>query len=68
MTTSGIEHATLLVVTQYLNQLRNRVPQHAMRMRHIVNCGLLGSTMLFPHYAARATIFEKQKFLNTKCV
>jgi len=24
--------------------------RHAMRMRHIVICGLSGSTILFPHY------------------
>jgi hypothetical protein len=43
------------------------VIQHAMRMRHIVICGLPGSTIFFPHYLINGTIFEK-KSLNIKCV
>jgi hypothetical protein len=39
--------------------------QHAMRMRHIVICGLSGC--IFPHCLISGTIFEK-KLLNTKCV
>jgi len=31
--------------------------QHAMRMRHIVICGLPGSTILLPHYLINGTIF-----------
>jgi len=35
------------------------VTQHAMRMNHIVICGL----NIFPHYLINGTIFEKS-FLN----
>ena len=38
-----------------------------MRVRHIVVCGLLHSTVLFPNYLIKDTIFEK-KLLNTKRV
>jgi len=38
-----------------------------MRMRFIVICGLSGSTIFFPHYFVRGTIFEKQ-LLDMKCV
>ena len=31
--------------------------QHAMRMRRIVICGLLASTIFFPHYLINGTIF-----------
>ena len=41
--------------------------QNAMRMRHIVICGLPRSTIFFPHYLINGTIFEK-KLLKTKCV
>jgi hypothetical protein len=41
--------------------------QHAMRMRHIVICGLSGCTILFPHYLINGAIFGKM-LLNTKCV
>jgi hypothetical protein len=41
--------------------------QHAMRMRHIVVCGLPRSTIFFPHFLIKGTILEK-KLLNTKCV
>ena len=51
------------------------VIHHAMRMHHIVICGLPGSTTYeyFPHYLINSTIFEKKKkkkkkLLNTKCV
>ena len=40
--------------------------QHAMRMRHIVICVLLRSTIFFPHYLINGTILGK-KLLNTKC-
>jgi hypothetical protein len=41
--------------------------QHAMRMRHIVICGLSGSTAFF-HILMNGTIFGKKKLLNKKCV
>ena len=41
--------------------------QHAMRMRHIVTCGLPRSTAFFPRFLINGTIFVK-KLLNTKCV
>ena len=42
--------------------------QHAMRMRHIVICGLSKSTVFF-HIISKGTIFEKQNFIVTKmCV
>jgi hypothetical protein len=34
--------------------------QHAMRMRHIVICGLPSSTKVFPHYLINGEIFEKK--------
>jgi hypothetical protein len=34
--------------------------QHSMRMRHIVICGLAGSTVFFPHYLINGTILEKK--------
>jgi len=43
------------------------VIKHAKRTRHIVICGLSGSTIFFLHYLINGTIFEK-KLLNTKCV
>ena len=45
--------------------------QHAMRMRHIVICGLPHSTTFFSHYLINGTIFEKikkKKLLNSKFV
>jgi hypothetical protein len=41
--------------------------QYAMRMRHIVICGLTRPENIFPHYLINGTIFEK-KLLNIKCV
>jgi len=41
--------------------------EHVMPMRHIVICGLPCSTIGFPHFLTKGTIFEKQ-LLNTKCV
>ena len=41
--------------------------QHAVRMRHIVICGLSSSTIFFPHYLINGTIFGK-RLLNTKCL
>jgi len=43
------------------------VAHHAMRMRHIVICGLPGFYDNFPHYLTNCRIFEKM-LLNTKCV
>ena len=38
-------------------------------MRHIVNCGLPCSTILFPHYLIKGKIFGKKNFVNHKmCV
>jgi hypothetical protein len=42
--------------------------QHAMRMRHIITCGLPSSTIFFPHYLINDTIFGGKKLLNTKGV
>jgi hypothetical protein len=41
--------------------------QHAMRMLHIVICGLFRSKVFFHIFLINGTIFEK-KFLNSKCV
>ena len=41
--------------------------QHAMRMLHIVICGLSGSTIFFSHYVINGKIFGK-KLLNIQCV
>ena len=41
--------------------------QHALRMRHIVICGVPRSIIIFPHYIINGTILEK-KLLNTKCM
>jgi len=43
--------------------------QHAMRMRHIAICGLPRSTIFFPHYLAKGTIFGGKKVVECKtCV
>jgi hypothetical protein len=36
--------------------------QHAIRMRHIVICGLSGSTIFFPLYLINGTILENKKW------
>ena len=41
--------------------------QHAMRMRHIVICGLPGSTIFFFQIISKTARFSKN-LLNTKCV
>ena len=41
--------------------------QHAMRMRHIVACGLFGSTVFFHNSSQKAQLQEK-RFLNVKYV
>jgi len=40
--------------------------QHAMRMRHIVTCGLPDSTVFFPHYLKNGTIFGKKMIIENK--
>jgi len=42
--------------------------EHLMRLRHIVICGLHGSTIFFPHYLINGTIFEKEMLFNVKSV
>jgi len=43
--------------------------QHAMRMRHIVICGLSKSTVFFPHYLINGTIFGEINIAECKmCV
>jgi len=42
--------------------------QHAMRMRHIVICGLPCSTVFFPHYLINGRIFGKKKIYWTQNV
>ena len=45
--------------------------QYSMRMRHIVICGLSGSTVIFfpPHYLTNGTIFGTKKHTEYKmCV
>jgi hypothetical protein len=36
--------------------------QHAMRVRHVVICGLPGATIFFLHYLTNGTFFEKKLF------
>jgi len=43
------------------------VMRHAMRIRHIVICGLSRSTIFFPHFLINGAVFEN-KLLDTKCV
>jgi hypothetical protein len=43
------------------------VIQHAMRLRHIVICGLPGFANCFPHYLINGTIFGK-KVIGRKIV
>jgi hypothetical protein len=40
--------------------------QHAMRVRHIVLCGLPHSTIFFSHYLTNGAIFERKNSLNYK--
>jgi len=42
--------------------------QHAMRMRHIANCNLPRSKIIFPHYLTNGTIFEKKVTEHKMCV
>jgi len=42
------------------------VIQHAMRIRHIVICGLSGYTIFFSHYLINGTIFGKKKVTEHK--
>jgi hypothetical protein len=44
------------------------VIHRAMRMRHIVICGLTGCAVFFQHYLISGTIFQKKKTFNTKCM
>jgi hypothetical protein len=41
--------------------------QHAMRMRHIVICGLPGPTKVFSHYLINRKIFEKKIIEHKMC-
>jgi hypothetical protein len=41
--------------------------QHAMVMRHIITCGLSGSTIFFSHYLINGMVLET-KLLSIKCV
>jgi len=36
--------------------------QHAMRLRHIVTCGLSGPILFFSHYLINGTILEKKGY------
>jgi len=48
------EYYVLLVCVRIL------VIQHAMRMRHIVICGLPSCTIFSPHYLINGTLFRKK--------
>jgi len=41
---------------------------HAMRMLHVVICGLSRSTIFFPHYLIKRTIFLKKVTEHKMCV
>jgi len=41
---------------------------YAMRVRHIVICGLPRPTIFFPHYLINGTIFEKKATEHKMCV
>jgi hypothetical protein len=38
--------------------------QHAMRMRHVVICGLSGSTIFFPRYLINGTILGRKNVIE----
>ena len=65
-------HTTIVVVEkQWVLYTVNCVSvalviQHAMRMPHIVICGLSGYTIFFSHYLINGTIFGKKKVTEHK--
>ena len=71
---SGVSVSGLVVVVWVLSMLLRRIfvgldIQHAMRMRHIVNCGLpLSAIYVCPHYLINGTIFGEKKLLDIECV
>jgi len=41
--------------------------QHAIRMRHIVVCGLSGFCYILPHYLIKGTFSKKKAFERKMC-